>query len=173
MGVKFSCYTKKQWQNLCLDARKVNSCIQRETYPIPTLASVIDNMTGATFFSKTDMKEAYQQLELSQNSRYLTNFHTKKRIMSFKRLCCVFSHFSVVPPKGFMKAFKAFKKLFETPQRRVKIGTNIHSKFSRKQYINLQDICPKQNLHPMILFIQRHYKNILLQSRSCLKTFVI
>ena len=118
-------------------ARKVNSCIQRETYPIPTLASVIDNMTGATFFSKTDMKEAYQQLELSQNSRYLTNFHTKKRIMSFKRLCCVFSHFSVVPPKGFMKAFKAFKKLFETPQRRVKIGTNIHSKFSRKQYINL------------------------------------
>ena len=72
---------------LCLDAREVNSCIQRETYPIPTLDSVIDNTTGATFFSKTDMKEAYQQLELSEICRYLTNFHTEKGIMRFKRLC--------------------------------------------------------------------------------------
>ena len=44
---------------LCLDAREVNWCIQRETYQIPTLDSVINNMTGATFFSKMDMKEAY------------------------------------------------------------------------------------------------------------------
>ena len=35
---------------LRLDAREVNSCIQRETYPIPTLYSVIDNMTGANIF---------------------------------------------------------------------------------------------------------------------------
>ena len=42
------------------DAREVNSCIQRETYPIPTLDSIIDNMTGATFFIKMDMKEGYQ-----------------------------------------------------------------------------------------------------------------
>ena len=48
--------------------------------------SVIDNMTGATFFSKSDMKEAYQQFELSKNCRYLTNFHTEKGIMRFKRL---------------------------------------------------------------------------------------
>ena len=71
---------------LCLDAREFNSCIQRETYPIPTLDSVIDNMTGATFSSKSDMKEAYQQLELSENCRYLTNFHTEKGTMRFKRL---------------------------------------------------------------------------------------
>ena len=50
--------------------------------------TVIDNMTGATFFSKIDMKEAYQQLELSENCRYLTNFHTEIGIMRFKRLCC-------------------------------------------------------------------------------------
>ena len=43
-------------------------------------------MTGATFFSKSDMKEAYQQLELSENCRYLTNFHTEKGTMRFKRL---------------------------------------------------------------------------------------
>ena len=72
---------------LCLDARDINLCIQREMYPIPTLESVINNLTGATFFSKIHMKEAYQQLELSENCKYLTNFHTEKGIMRFKRLC--------------------------------------------------------------------------------------
>ena len=71
---------------LCLDTREVNLCIQRETYQI-TLDSVIDNITGATFFSKIDMKEAYQQLELSENCRYLTNLQTEKGIMRLKRLC--------------------------------------------------------------------------------------
>ena len=71
---------------LCLDAREVNSCIQRETYPIPTLDSIIDNMTRATFFIKMDMKEGYQQLELSEYCAYLINFHADKRIIKFKHL---------------------------------------------------------------------------------------
>ena len=49
--------------------------------------SVIGNMTGAMFFSKTDMEEAYQQLELSKNCRCLANFRTEKGIMRLKRLC--------------------------------------------------------------------------------------
>ena len=72
---------------LCLDAWEIKLCIQRETYTIPKLDPVIDNMTGSTFFSKIDMKKAYQQLELSENCRYLTNFHTEKGIIRFKRLC--------------------------------------------------------------------------------------
>ena len=44
---------------LCLDARTINTAIQRETYPIPTLESIIDQMHGAKVFSKLDLKEAY------------------------------------------------------------------------------------------------------------------
>ena len=73
---------------LCLDVRDVDLCIQRETYLISTLDSVIDNLTGATFFSKSDMKEAYQQLELPQNCRYVTNFHAEKGIRRLKRVRC-------------------------------------------------------------------------------------
>ena len=61
--------------------------------------SVIGNMTGAMFFSKTDMKEAYQQLELSKNCRYLANFRTEKGIMRLKRLCY-----------GINNSFQIFKK---------------------------------------------------------------
>ena len=63
---------------LCLDVRDVDLCIQRETYLISTLDSVIDNLTGATFFSKSDMKEAYQQLELPQIVDMLQIFMQKK-----------------------------------------------------------------------------------------------
>ena len=34
------------------------------------------------------MKEAYQQLELSQNCRYVTNFHAEKGIRRLKRVHC-------------------------------------------------------------------------------------
>ena len=46
------------------------------------------------------MKDAYQQLELSKNCRYLTNFHTKKGTMGFKRLC----YGANIPFKIFQKA---------------------------------------------------------------------
>ena len=56
-------------------------------------------MTGATFFSKIDMREECQQLELSENCRYLSNFHTEKGIMRFKLLCY-----------GINNSFEVFQK---------------------------------------------------------------
>ena len=44
-------------------------------------------MSGSKIFSKIDLKEAYQQLELNKNSRSITYFHTKNGIYHLKRLC--------------------------------------------------------------------------------------
>ena len=41
----------------------------------------------------------------------------------------LFSHFFVVPWKGFMKLLKAFIKLSEAPQRSVKIKTYFNTTF--------------------------------------------
>ena len=72
---------------LCLDARVINSAIKRETFPIPTVDSIIDDMSGSTIFSKIDLKEAYTQVELDEESRSITNFHTENGIYRYKRLC--------------------------------------------------------------------------------------
>jgi len=64
----------------------INTAIERETYPIPTLESIIDEMHGAKVFAKLDMKEAYTQLELAENSRNITCFNTEGGIYRHKRL---------------------------------------------------------------------------------------
>ena len=51
---------------LCLDARKINTAITRDTFPIPTVDSLVDEMSGAKLFSKIDLKEAYQQNRTSK-----------------------------------------------------------------------------------------------------------
>ena len=84
---------------LCLDARLVNTVIEREKHPIPTLESIVDDMNGSIYFSKLDMKEAYNQIELAEQSRYLTNFHTDEGLMRYTRLCY-----------GINNAFEQFQK---------------------------------------------------------------
>ena len=71
---------------LCLDARTLNTAIKREKYPIPTVDSIIDSMHGSKIFAKLDMKEAYTQLELSPDSREITNFNTENGVYRHKRL---------------------------------------------------------------------------------------
>ena len=67
-------------------------------------------MAGATFFSKTDMKEAYQQLELSENCRYLTNFHTEKGIIRFKHLCYDINNSFVIFQKAIHQSLRIMSK---------------------------------------------------------------
>ena len=57
-----------------------------ETYPIPTLDLIIDKMQGAKIFSKLDLKEAYTQLELDEQSRSITSFNTEQGIYRHKRM---------------------------------------------------------------------------------------
>ena len=71
---------------LCLDARVINTAILREHYPIPTLDSIIDHMHGAKVFAKLDLKEAYTQLVLHEDSRDITCFNSENGIYRQKRL---------------------------------------------------------------------------------------
>ena len=71
---------------ICLDARVINTAIQRERYPIPTLDSILDQIHGSKVFAKLDMKEAYTQLELDEQSRQITCFNSDEGIYRQKRL---------------------------------------------------------------------------------------
>ena len=54
---------------LCLDARPVNVAIRRQKYPIPPLEAIVDDLVGARYFSKIDLKNAYCQILLDDKSR--------------------------------------------------------------------------------------------------------
>ena len=78
---------KKDGQvRICVDMRLANEAIRRVRHPIPTVNDVSFAPNGAKFFSKLDLSQAYHQLELDEQSRYITTFSTHVGLYRYKRL---------------------------------------------------------------------------------------
>ena len=71
---------------VCVDMRMPNTAVMRERHPTPTMDEIIHDLTGATVFSKLDLHQAYHQVELDPESRYLTTFVTHKGLRRYTRL---------------------------------------------------------------------------------------
>ena len=71
---------------VCVDMRQVNKSIKRERHITPTINEVIIDLNGAKIFSKLDLNQEYNQLELAPESRYLTTFSTHLDLRRFRRL---------------------------------------------------------------------------------------
>lgn len=61
---------------VCVDMHRVNTAVQRERHITPTIREIIGDLNGATVFSKLDLNQGYNQLELAPESRYITTFST-------------------------------------------------------------------------------------------------
>ncbi|XP_058453152.1 uncharacterized protein K02A2.6-like [Malaya genurostris] len=71
---------------LCVDMRKANTAVLRETHPFPLIEELLSSVKGAVKFSKLDVKDAYHQVEISEASRGITTFITKYGLFRYKRL---------------------------------------------------------------------------------------
>eukprot|EP00112_Aurelia_sp_Birch-Aquarium-sp1_P009823 Seg2131.1 transcript_id=Seg2131.1/GoldUCD/mRNA.D3Y31 product="putative protein K02A2.6" protein_id=Seg2131.1/GoldUCD/D3Y31 len=71
---------------LCVDMRQANSAMVRERHPIPTVEEVLHEFNGSSVFSKLDIKWAFHQVELSEESRPITTFVTHKGLYRYKHL---------------------------------------------------------------------------------------
>jgi hypothetical protein len=69
---------------VCVDMRQVNKSIKRERHITPTINEVINDLNGAKIFSKLDLNQGYNQLELAPESRYLTTFSTHLGLRRFR-----------------------------------------------------------------------------------------
>lgn len=77
---------KKDDVRICIDMRQANRAVMREHYPLPTFEELSHKLVGCSVFSKLDIKQAYHQLELDQECRYITTFITPLGMMRYKRL---------------------------------------------------------------------------------------
>ncbi|GFR78250.1 transposon Ty3-I Gag-Pol polyprotein [Elysia marginata] len=71
---------------LCLDIREANKAIKRERHPMPTIEDIINELNGSTVFSRIDLHIAFHQLDLEEESRFITTFSTHVGLKPFKRL---------------------------------------------------------------------------------------
>ena len=71
---------------ICIDMRCANEAIIRENHPLPTMNKMLPNFRQAKYFSRLDIKNAFHQLEIDPDSRYITTFSTSKGLFRYKRL---------------------------------------------------------------------------------------
>ena len=76
-----------QGLRICLDLTAVNQVIVANGHPIPEMQEMLDKLRGAKVMSKLDMKSAYHQLELHEESRNLTAFVHEGVTWRYKRCC--------------------------------------------------------------------------------------
>ena len=71
---------------ICVDMRQANKAIKRERHLTPTLDEIMADLNNSKVFSKLDLNQGYHQLELHEDSRYITTFSTHVGLRRYKRL---------------------------------------------------------------------------------------
>ncbi|XP_065095625.1 uncharacterized protein K02A2.6-like [Ochlerotatus camptorhynchus] len=87
---------------LCLGLRRVNEAVLREHHPMPVVDDHIARLGRGTVWSKLDIKEAFLQIKLDDESKDVTTFITGRGLFRFKRL-----------PFGLVTAPELFQKAMD------------------------------------------------------------
>jgi len=62
---------------LCNDYRPLNKVTKRNAFPLPLINQVLEAISGMSFFTKLDLKSAYNLVRIREGDEYKTAFSTK------------------------------------------------------------------------------------------------
>ena len=67
----------------CVDYRKLNAITKKDSFPLPRLDDIFDQLSGSRYFTKLDFKSGYFQVPLASLDRPKTAFSTRDNHYEF------------------------------------------------------------------------------------------
>ena len=72
---------------MCFDFKvSVNPVLLAEQYPLPRIEDIFANLAGAKRFSKLDLRQAYHQMEVTEESKKFLTINKHKGLFQCNRL---------------------------------------------------------------------------------------
>ena len=88
---------------LCGDYKvTVNQALEKDPYPLPTVEELLAKLGDGQIFSKIDLREAFQQLKLSEKSKSLLTVNSIIGLLQYERM-----------PYGIKTAPQVFQKVMD------------------------------------------------------------